>query len=225
MDGDQDTCSVTPRTPELRWWQVKLSSPELIQAVSVTIKSDNKQHFSIFVIEILDGSNALYKPCSEFEGVLREPRVMFDCNEGKGHFGDFVYIRDDRKNHEHFGLCEVEVIPFTATDLDVIECKVSSCLTMQQLCVTCSPRTLCLLFTATLCWLTTGARTGLALWPRSSVTPAMCCMGTRTVSAGTRARGRVWVGRHVQAGPRVSWSRVLIPRMLTTPTWSCSMTP
>ena len=82
VDGDQDTCSVTPRTPELRWWQVKLSSPELIQAVSVTIKSYNKQHFSIFVIEILlDGSNALYKQCSEFEGVLREPRVMFDCNE------------------------------------------------------------------------------------------------------------------------------------------------
>ena len=126
VDGDQDTCSVTPRTPELRWWQVELSSPELIQAVSVTIKSDNKQHFSIFVIEILDGSNALYKPCSEFEGVLREHRVMFDCNEGKGHFGDFVYIRDDRKNHEHFGLCEVEVIPFTATDLNVIECKVGS---------------------------------------------------------------------------------------------------
>ena len=103
---------------------MELSGPELIQSVSVTIKSDVKQHFSIFVIEILDGSSALYKPCSEFEGILREPRVMFDCNEGKGHFGDFVYIRDDRKNHEHFGLCEVEVIPFTATDLDIVECQV-----------------------------------------------------------------------------------------------------
>ena len=127
---------------DLRWWQVKISSPELIQSVSVTIKSDDKQHFSIFVIEILDGSNALYKPCSEFEGFLREPRVMFDCNEGKGHFGDFVYIRDDRQDHddeyndddddddddrqyhEHFGLCEVEVFPFTATGLDFVECKV-----------------------------------------------------------------------------------------------------
>ena len=84
------TCHVTrtrvvslPEDKEIRWWQLKLNSPELIQAVSVTIKSYNKQHFSIFVIEILlDGSNALYKPCSEFEGVLRKPRVMFDCNEG-----------------------------------------------------------------------------------------------------------------------------------------------
>ena len=72
-----------PEDLEIRWWQLKLNSPELIQAVSVTIKSYNKQHFSIFVIEILlDGSNALYKQCSEFEDVLRKPRVMFDCNEG-----------------------------------------------------------------------------------------------------------------------------------------------
>ena len=123
VDGDTETCSLTPRTPKLRWWQVKLPSAERIQKVSVTIKSKNRQHFSIFVIELLDGNNALYKPCSEFEGYFKEPRVMFDCNEGKGHFGDFVYIRDDRSEHEHFGLCEVEVIPFTTSDVIFSECQ------------------------------------------------------------------------------------------------------
>ena len=102
---------------------MKLPSAERIQKVSVTIKSKNRQHFSIFVIELLDGNNALYKPCSEFEGYFKEPRVMFDCNEGKGHFGDFVYIRDDRSEHEHFGLCEVEVIPFTSSDVIFSECQ------------------------------------------------------------------------------------------------------
>ena len=80
----------------------------LIKKVTVTIKSTNKQHFSIFVIELLDKDNALYKPCSEFEGYFKDAKVMFECNEGKGHFGDFVYIRDERPEHEHFGLCEVK---------------------------------------------------------------------------------------------------------------------
>ena len=122
MDGDPDTCSVTPRTPELRWWQVKLAAAELVQRVAVTIEADTRQHFSIFVIELLGGNNALYKPCSEFDGFLHAPRVMFECNEGKGHFGDFVYIRDERAEHEHFGLCEVEVVPFTAPGLDFAQC-------------------------------------------------------------------------------------------------------
>lgn len=122
MDGDPDTCSVTPRTPELRWWQVKLAAAELVQRVAVTIEADTRQHFSIFVIELLGGNNALYKPCSEFDGFLHAPRVMFECNEGKGHFGDFVYIRDERAEHAHFGLCEVEVVPFTAPGLDFAQC-------------------------------------------------------------------------------------------------------
>ena len=50
---------------------------------------------------------------------------MFECNEGKGHVGNFVYIRDERAAHEHFSLCEVEVIPFTATDAKFVECQVN----------------------------------------------------------------------------------------------------
>ena len=113
VDGDSSSCSLTPRTSEERWWQVKLFSPELVQAVSVTIQSEGQQHFTIFVIELLEGSNALYKPCSEWQGKFTEPRVVFDCNDGKGHFGDFVYIRDERAEHEHLMLCEVEVRPYT----------------------------------------------------------------------------------------------------------------
>ena len=105
-------------------FQVQLASPELIQRVTVTIKSVMRQHFSIFVIELLDTDNALYKPCSEFDGHFNELSVVFECNEGKGHFGDFVYIRDDRTSHGHFGLCEVEVLPFTADNVDFVECKV-----------------------------------------------------------------------------------------------------
>merc|ERR1712218_34775 len=46
VDGDPDTCSVTPRTPELRWWQVRLAAAELVQRVAVTIEADTRQHFS-----------------------------------------------------------------------------------------------------------------------------------------------------------------------------------
>ena len=38
VDGDTFTCAMTPRTPEQRWWQVRLPEPELIQRVSVTIR-------------------------------------------------------------------------------------------------------------------------------------------------------------------------------------------
>ena len=113
VDGDSESCSMTPRTSEERWWQVQLFSPELVQTVSITLQSQSVQHFTIFVIELLEGSNALYKPCSEWQGKFTEPRVVFECNDGKGHYGDFVYIRDERAEHEHLMLCEVEVRPYT----------------------------------------------------------------------------------------------------------------
>ena len=37
---------------------------------------------------------------------------MFLCNGGKGHSGEFVYIRDDREvtaSVEYFSLCEVQI--------------------------------------------------------------------------------------------------------------------
>lgn len=51
----------------------------------------------------------MYKPCSKFEGTFETKRAVFVCNDGLGHPGQFVYIRDDRDEQEHFGLCEVEV--------------------------------------------------------------------------------------------------------------------
>ena len=95
--------------------QVQLAGPTTVEAVAVTIRSDSFQHFTIFVIELLDNSRALYKPCSTFEGYFEEPRAVFLCNEGTGHFGEFVYIKDDRQNQGHFSLCEVQVLPFKST--------------------------------------------------------------------------------------------------------------
>ena len=122
MDGDSETCSLTPRTSDPRWWQVRLFSPEVVESVTVTIQTGGVQHFTIFVIQLLEGSNALYKPCSEWAGPFTEPRVEFECNEGKGHYGDFVYIRDERTEHEHLMLCEVEVRPYTQPVLGSVEC-------------------------------------------------------------------------------------------------------
>ena len=123
MDGESETCSLTPRTSDPRWWQVRLFSPELVESVTVTIQTGGLQHFTIFVIQLLEGSNALYKPCSEWSGPFTEPRVEFECNEGKGHYGDFVYIRDERTDHEHLMLCEVEVRPYTRPVPGGVECE------------------------------------------------------------------------------------------------------
>ena len=54
----------------------------------------------------------MYKPCSKFEGKFEEKKAVFLCNDGDGHPGQFVYIRDDREEQEYFGLCEVEVFQF-----------------------------------------------------------------------------------------------------------------
>ena len=54
----------------------------------------------------------MYKPCSKFEGKFEAPKAVFLCNDGLGHPGQFVYIRDDREEQEYFGLCEVEVFAF-----------------------------------------------------------------------------------------------------------------
>ena len=85
------------------------------------------QKFAIFVVEILDGNTAEYKPCAQFEGRFHEQQVRFECNSGDGQTGQFVYIRDDRVDRwvvlqklaqfcnptqlfrEYFGLCEVQV--------------------------------------------------------------------------------------------------------------------
>ena len=70
--------------------QVQLRAPVNIEAIAVSMNSDTVQHFTIFVIELLQGTKALYKPCSKFEGFFTEPRAVFLCNGGIGHLGEFV---------------------------------------------------------------------------------------------------------------------------------------
>ena len=45
------------------------------------------------------------------QGYFSEPRAMFLCNDGDGHTGEFVYIKDEREEQEYLGLCEVQVFP------------------------------------------------------------------------------------------------------------------
>ena len=56
-----------PDCVPLALFQVQLRSQASIESVAVTINSDGFQHFTIFVIELLHGNKALYKPCSKFE--------------------------------------------------------------------------------------------------------------------------------------------------------------
>ena len=109
VDSDPESCSFTPRSTDQRWWQVHLGESVAVQAVSVTITPGAFQKFTIFVIELLEGNKAMYKPCSKFEGKFDSPKAVFLCNDGLGHHGQFVYIRDDREEPDYFGLCEVEV--------------------------------------------------------------------------------------------------------------------
>jgi len=109
VDGDPNTCSFTTRQEGQRWWQVSLNSHPVVESVWVTMSPGAFQKFAIFVVEILDGNTAEYKPCAQFEGRFHEQQAKFKCNEGSGQLGQFVYIRDDRVDREYFGLCEVQV--------------------------------------------------------------------------------------------------------------------
>ena len=83
----------------------------VVHSVEVAITPGSHQHFTIFVIQLLEGSKAPYKPCSSFQGTFDQHVAVFLCNGGDGHEGEFVYIRDDREEEEYFGLCEVRVFP------------------------------------------------------------------------------------------------------------------
>ncbi|XP_059089371.1 uncharacterized protein LOC131885361 isoform X1 [Tigriopus californicus] len=109
VDGDPNTCSFTPQSEVQRWWKVHLIGTPPIGAVAVTISPGTFQQFTIFVVELMDGNKAMYKPCAKFEGKFQDQKALFNCNDNEGHTGQFVYIRDDRKDKEYFGLCEVEV--------------------------------------------------------------------------------------------------------------------
>lgn len=112
VDGNPDTCSFTPRTAEQRWWQVDLGTDHHVGSVALIINKDSYQEFTIFVIQLLSKSEALYKPCATFKGRFQNPRILFTCNDGFGHQGRYVYIRDDRRDQDYFSLCEVEVFSY-----------------------------------------------------------------------------------------------------------------
>ena len=65
--------------------------------------------FLLLFAELLEGNKAMYKPCSKFSGKFEAKKAVFLCNDGLGHPGQFVYVRDEREEQEYFGLCEVEV--------------------------------------------------------------------------------------------------------------------
>ena len=54
----------------------------------------------------------MYQVCAKFDGPFETQKAVFLCNDGLGHSGQFVYIRDDRQDQEYFGLCEVEVFEY-----------------------------------------------------------------------------------------------------------------
>ena len=86
-------------------------SKRLVDTVVIFINSKTFQHFTIFIIQMLEGNKALYKPCATFKGMFSEASAAFLCNSGNGQEGDFVYIRDDREGKKPFSLCEVQVFP------------------------------------------------------------------------------------------------------------------
>ena len=55
-------------SPCLLVFQVHLGGNPHVGAVAVTISPGTYQHFTIFVVELMEGNKAMYKPCAKFEG-------------------------------------------------------------------------------------------------------------------------------------------------------------
>ena len=80
--------------------------------IALYLPSKTQQHFSIFVIQLLEGNQAMYKPCSSFNDLTLDSSVIFECNgeDNEGLLGEFIYIRDERKDkNKEFKLCEVQI--------------------------------------------------------------------------------------------------------------------
>ena len=79
-------------------------------AVGLVLPLNTLQRLSIFVIQLLEGDQALYKPCSALDSLTISRYVLFSCDKGRGLLGEFIYIRDDRPEEESvLTLCEVDV--------------------------------------------------------------------------------------------------------------------
>ena len=48
--------------------QVHLSGSPRVGSVAITMSPGSYQHFTIFVVQLLEGNKAMYKPCAEFKG-------------------------------------------------------------------------------------------------------------------------------------------------------------
>ena len=115
--SDPASCAVTEG--EARWWQVQISRSQ-VQSVGLVLPLNTSLQLSIFVIELLQGNKASYKPCSSFSDLTTSPYVVFTCNQDRGLLGDFLYIRDERREEEPLSLCEVEI--FSVEDEDDLQC-------------------------------------------------------------------------------------------------------
>ena len=104
---------------EARWWQVQISRSQ-VHSVGLVLPVNTSLHLSIFVIELLQGDKASYKPCSSFSDLTTSPYVVFTCNQDRGLLGEFIYIRDERREEEPLTLCEVEI--FSVVDEDDLQC-------------------------------------------------------------------------------------------------------
>ena len=98
-----------------RWWQVQII-PSQVESVGLVLPVNTSLQLSIFVIELLEDNKASYKPCSSFSGLTRSPYVVFTCNQELGLLGEFIYIRDERKEELPLTLCEVEIFSVVAED-------------------------------------------------------------------------------------------------------------
>ena len=125
--SDASTCSLTPASPDQRWWQVQVR-PSLVSRVLVLARAPaSVASLSVFVIELLPGTKAEYKRCERVQA-RRQEYTEYECHGVRGEFvyircgGVFVWLikyvhiilfyRDDRMvETEHLGLCEVVVTP------------------------------------------------------------------------------------------------------------------
>ena len=95
---DISTCSVS--NGNVRWWQVQIKQSK-VNKVGLNLPQNTRQHFSIFVIQLLEGNQAMYKPCSSFNDMTLDSFVIFGCKseDNQGLLGEF--IRDERKDKYH----------------------------------------------------------------------------------------------------------------------------
>ena len=83
-----------------------------IHSIALDLPINTWQHFSIFVIQLLEGNQAMYKPCTSFNNITLDSYIMFECNSEseEGLLGEFIYIRDERVDVEEvLKICEVQI--------------------------------------------------------------------------------------------------------------------